>query len=326
MINNIVIDKLTLCYSIKNPEILAEIILGKETDQPKEIEFDNDFKLYITKKKGFKSAYSITYYDIVSDDMGEYKPQQYLFGVLKFGQIDGNEDDVEILNKKVWIDINNSTFYFRYNQESSKLVYLNYITERLGLQLNNLTHIDIAADSSVINFAKTIKSLLRCEELVPIVVNKAYENRDKLIPHIQFIYSTSCNKLLNDFSLYIQQRGNENIVLNCYNKMNEIIDSSEKDYIAEYYNYPPRLHRLEIRLHRKQFHQFIEDNAIEFEDSLFHDTNFLTQIFEFHITKLIRFRKGKSGKDSMNIFDSLIWLEAKNRKIRTDKRRVKLNK
>ncbi|MDO9634351.1 MAG: hypothetical protein Q7J05_04810 [Paludibacter sp.] len=332
---NCIIDKLSLCYRIENIKPLADYLLNNDDEAIKEIVFDGgSFSMYLSKSKGFKSAYSITYYDLdekkgINSD-GKYEMKKYIFGTLKFGQLDDDETlkAISLDDKKVWIDIENSSFYFRSNSQTNKLVYLDYITDELGLRFNNVTHIDIAIDSDKFNFAKIVKSLLRCNELTPIVVNKTYEDKNELIPHVLFIYATSCTKLLSDFSIYIQQKGNDSITAKCYNKRYEIENKSEKDYISEYYDYPKKLNRFEIRLHRKQFQKYIETKKVEFDTALFWDesNDFLFDMFIHYIYVLIRFRKSKYDKNPMNVFEALEWLEKRKKEIRTQKRKEKLKK
>lgn len=327
---NCIIDKLTLCYRIVDSAALSELILNKDEDRPTEIRFDDSFSMHLTKKKGFKSAFNIIYADI--DDTGSIQsnavPQMknYLFGVIKFGQLNDDENiGVDnLIHKKVWLDIENSSFYFRYNHKANKLVYLDYITKELGLELNNVTHLDIALDSQI-NFARSVKDLIRCKELTPIVVNKAYEDRSKLIPHIQFIYSTTPDRLLN-YSIYIQQKGSDNISVKCYNKNIELENNSDKEYISEYYKYPAKLNRLEVRLHRKQVHKFFEDNNIELKTDYFWVDNneILKQMLDFYLNKLLRFRKTKYDKNPMGLLEAISWLDKRKKEIRKQKRIEKI--
>ncbi|NDV97477.1 hypothetical protein D0T84_21655 [Dysgonomonas sp. 521] len=145
---NIVVDKLKLCYNVVNDEIIKYL----EEHQPETYHL-YDFDLVRIDGKHFNDTYQIIYPDL--DKNGDIAP--HVFGDLKFNlKSQSNEDENLNQQKKAWIYVNNYILY----SKDKRVVHLPFISEKLGLVLNNVTGIEIAIDTNK-NVPKRLKCIIR---------------------------------------------------------------------------------------------------------------------------------------------------------------------
>lgn len=153
------IDMLRLCYEIKEPNNI-NIIKTKEVGE--EIDFMY-FYLRRIEGKHFKFVYEIRY-----NDMGKDK----LFGELRLGINDDEETSNIHTNgyNKAWISISNRVLY------TDEIYYLDFITNNLGVELHNITTLDLCLDMSI-NIARLIRRLIRNPQITTILNGKRIVNR-----------------------------------------------------------------------------------------------------------------------------------------------------
>lgn len=120
------IDMLRLCYEIKEPNNI-NILRTREIDE--EVDFLY-FYLRRIEGKHFKFVYEIRYNDLGIDK---------LFGELRLGINDDKEDSNFHSNgyAKAWISVSNRVLY------SDEIYYLDFIEDNLGLELHNITALDL---------------------------------------------------------------------------------------------------------------------------------------------------------------------------------------
>ena len=148
------IDMLRLCYEIKEPYNI-NIIKTKEVGE--EIDFMY-FYLRRIQGKHFKFVYEIRY-----DDMGKDK----LFGELRLG-INADEEASNIHTNgynTAWISISNRVLY------TDEIYYLDFIESNLGLELHNITTLDLCLDMSI-DIARLIRRLIRNPQITTILNGK----------------------------------------------------------------------------------------------------------------------------------------------------------
>ena len=170
------IDMLRLCYEIKEPNNI-NIIKTKEVGE--EIDFIY-FYLRRIEGKHFKFVYEISY-----NDMGKDK----LFGELRLG-INDDEEASNIHSNgynKAWISISNRILY------TDEIYYLDFITNNLGIELHNITTLDLCLDMSI-NIARLIRRLIRNPQITTILNGKRIVNRKQDRPEIKYISSGDMDK------------------------------------------------------------------------------------------------------------------------------------
>lgn len=286
--NEISIDKLVLCY-----RTLKGSLINHLNENKNEYFTWYDLELYrVENCKYYNDVYRIVCRDFNENNNWEY----FTFGEIRFNQ---KSDTNGQNNGLVWFSIENATLYRKYNHDSTFLVCLDYIEGRLNIELNNISHIDLAMDSKE-NFAKKLKSLIRNPSLKPIIFGKEIKDRDDEIKHITFCHQSTANKYLNP-TLYFRDKNaqinkSKGITACCYNKAKEIADKGgEKKYILQKYGMPKKLFRFEIRLHNSQIKEFLKIHDIELSNNLLIDKDLLEFMFNSFLNRIIRF-KDENGK------------------------------
>ena len=170
------IDMLRLCYEIKEPYNI-NIIKTKEVGE--EIDFMY-FYLRRIQGKHFKFVYEIRY-----DDMGKDK----LFGELRLGINDDEEASNIHTNgyNKAWISISNRVLY------TDEIYYLDFIESNLGLELHNITTLDLCLDMSI-DIARLIRRLIRNPQITTILNGKRIIDRKQDRPEITYTSSGNMDK------------------------------------------------------------------------------------------------------------------------------------
>lgn len=269
------IDMLRLCYEIKEPNNINII-------RTKEIGEEVDFLYFYLRRiegKHFKFVYEIRYNDLGVDK---------LFGELKLGINDDKEDSNLHQNgyAKAWISINNRVLY------SDEIYYLNFIENNLGLELHNITALDLCLDLSY-DVARLIRRLIRNKNVTTFLNTKEVKDRNQDRPEITYITSGNMNKdkyltvcIKQKKAMRDKSRGT---TLTAYNKKAEIANSSEKKYIEEFYGNPDKLHRLEVHLNNDEIKEYLERTRQELSFYSLVDENFLLRLFIQTLNSLIRF-------------------------------------
>lgn len=272
------IDMLRLCFEVEDPTNIDYL----STLEPDEKADFYDFYLQRIEGKHFEYVFEIRY-----NDLGEDK----LFGELRFG-INNSDDDANTHTngkRKAWISISNRVLY-----SDEELHYLPYISEILGLEFHNITSLDLCLDMSM-NIARYLRRLIRCKDLGVILNGKRITDRKADRPEIVYTMSGNLDRdkyltvnIKQKKAIKDKSRGS---TLAAYDKRAEIANSSSKEYIADLYGNPNKLHRLEVHLNNDELKDYIQRTGDYMDFNLIYSTAFLFQLFEYTLSSLIRFEK-----------------------------------
>ncbi|MBV3868670.1 hypothetical protein [Phocaeicola coprocola] len=217
--------------------------------------------------------------------------EEQVFGTLQWGL---RSDHDEAFKPYVWLYVDNSQFYLKYDYSTNgRLMFLGYIEQMLGLVVNNITHLDLALDSST-NYSKALIKLIRDKDYYPIINGSKITDRKRLIEDILYIGVGNLERI-KEYSLLIQQKKND-LSLNSYNKKREVENKSKKFYIMDRYKNPNQLHRLEIRINSDVLKDFFIRNRIEYNPSMFITDDWLWLLFLTFLNRIIRFQTVKGRK------------------------------
>lgn len=270
----IMIDALTVCFEVESPyhyDQLKELELGECYDL-------YEFKLYRIEGRYYNNVYSISAWN------GDR--------AIDFGQLKFNLNNGKHVNglSKVWISLNNETLY------SDDSFFLDYIATKLGLVPHNITTLDLCLDTGF-NVSKVIKKHIRDKSITTILNGKKLNDRNKDRPEITYTLSGSLDKD-KYLTVYIKQRKamkdkSKGVTVVCYDKAAEVKNSSEKDYILDYYGCTGKLFRTEVHLNNEELKDYMESRGLEFTYWTLADEALLEAMFFYHLNSVIRFQKGR---------------------------------
>lgn len=262
-----VIDELRLCY-VAEPLLLEEL---SKVNVGANISIDT-FILYR-----------------IGDDRYEYMFTICNDGVtvatLKYGRYSAVD------SMYVFIKVSNHVLY-----DEKKLRQVLSFPEMLGMLFNNFTAIDIAMDYKK-NISSIIKRMMRNEQIKTILNGKHLKDRKRVIPGVDFDYSTSLNRLHCPTITLRQAKAarskDKGVSVQSYDKKAEIALHSDKDYILKYYGQPQRLYRLEVRLHYQELQDYSKKTGRPQTVEILFDPAFLEGAFYYHLSSVLRFTKGR---------------------------------
>ena len=262
------IDALTMCYEVEKAFYYEQL---QRLNYNETIDLE-EFQLTRTTGRYYDNVYSIRAWN------GERVIE---FGQLKFNLAHGDEQSNIHINgkRKVWLTISNETLY------SQDVYFLTYIEQRLGLTFHNGTTLDLALDTSF-NISKDVKMLLHNKNVTTILNGKKILDRDEDRPEINYPASGSLNNQNKYQTVNIKQRNaikdkNKGVTIQTYDKIAEIKNSSDKQYIMEYYGNPQRLYRTEVHLNAEDIKNYVERRNIQYTPLIFFDATILEDMF-FH--------------------------------------------
>lgn len=271
-----IIDALTLCY-------LAE---GKVLDHLREVKHQyhiDTFTLLRTTGKHYKEHF----------DIYLHKKKVATIYFDRYGST-GDES-------YVWLRIENHVLY---NQQLH--IETLKLAELIDIEFNNITYIELARDFSY-NITQRIRSLMRNPELKTIINGKQKKDRDEAIDGIIRTCKISLNKDLPKSLCIKQAKAEKNkydgITMDSYNKMDEIISKSHKQYILDYYGNPKKLHRLELRLNNADIKKISKAIGLSVTDDTIFNQDALDQIYLQALQSLLRFTDGRKKLDWQMLFD-----------------------
>ena len=286
-----VIDKLKICYTLSNTSRLHEL---RETPLETYEVQEWDFQLRRIDGTHFNYIYEIVYsfYNEIFDDT-----EEQVFGTIQWGL---RSDHDNAFQSYVWLQIDNKQFYLKYNHKTKgRLVFLNYIEQMLGLEFNNITHLDLAIDTNT-NISKALVKMIRDKDYYPIINGTKITDRKKLVEDILYIGVGTLERI-KEYSILIQQKKND-LSINAYNKKREIENKSHKDYIMESYGNPNQLHRLEVRINSDAMKDFFTREQIEYNPAMFITDEWLWLFYLTFLNRVIRFQSVK-GKKVYGVMD-----------------------
>ncbi|MBO7139970.1 MAG: hypothetical protein J6W19_05290 [Prevotella sp.] len=215
------------------------------------------------------------------------------FGHLKFNLARGDEQSNTHTNglRKVWLSLNNETLY------SKEIYFLTYIEQRLGLEFHNVTSLDLALDTPF-NISKVVKKLLHNKNVITILNGKRVTDRDEDRPEINYPASGSLNNQSKYQTVNIKQRNaikdkSKGITVLTYDKVAEIKNSSDKQYILNYYGNPKKLYRTEVHLNAEDIKNYVERIGIQYTPLILFDEAVLEGMFFHYLGSVIRFQSRK---------------------------------
>lgn len=276
----VMIDALRVCYTIENAyhiDMIKSLKVGEQYDFM-------DFHLYRVEGKRFENVYEIAYYEPAEGIK--------VFGHLKFNMKKSiQSDDIS----KVWIWVENWVFY-----DYMALHYLSYITTEIGLRFHNITALDLCLDVPF-DLPRKLRRLLKRKDTTTILNGKKVKDRDTDRPEITYTYSGSLNRD-KYLTVNIKQKNaikskSNGVSLIAYNKLAEIHNSSNKDYISYAYDFPDKLYRLEIHLNNAQIKEYWTKYGREVDESLIYNQGLLTIMFIEVLNSLVRFRSPEGPVD-----------------------------
>ena len=275
------IDALTICYEVMHPyyyKQLSTLDYGECLDM-------EEFRLYRTEGRYFDNVYAIRLWNGTRD---------IEWGYLKFNLARGDEQSNTHTsgNRKVWFSLNNETLY------SDDWHYLTYIEQRLGMQFHNVTSLDLALDTPF-SVSPLVKAYLHNKDVTTILNGKRITDRDEDRPEISYTFSGSLNKQDKYKTVNIKQRNaikdkSKGITVLTYDKVAEISNASDKQYILDYYGNPKRLYRTEVHLNAEDIKNYVEHRGIQYTPLILVDEAILEDMFFHFLGSVIRFQCGTS--------------------------------
>ena len=270
------IDALTLCYEVENTYYYDQL---RQLDYGDTIDL-GDFQLTRTTGRYFYNIYDIKTWNGKRD---------IIYGQLKFNLANGN-DESNVHNNgltKVWVSLNNETLY------STDIYFLDYITDRLGLIAHNITTLDLCLDTSF-NVSSRVKQFIRDKSITTILNGRRIVDREADRPEIVYVMSGNLNKY-KYLTLSIKQRNaikdkSRGVTIITYDKKAEILNSSEKTYILDYYQRPRSLYRTEVHLNNEDIKAYLNRDGKEFNPLMIFDEATLEDMFFLHLNSVIRFQ------------------------------------
>ena len=201
----------------------------------------------------------------------------------------------------IWVRIENFVLY-----DVVLFVEVLLLPQLFDLSFNNITHLDLARDFGY-NISERIRSLMRNPDIKTIVNGKQIKDRDEALKGI----TRTCRMSLNrdkTKSLTIKQakaikNKYDGITLDAYDKIDEITNKSEKQYILDYYGNPKRLHRLELRLNNQDIRKISDVIGIGITEDVVFDTDRLDALYIQALQSMLRFTDGRKKLDWQMLFD-----------------------
>ena len=271
----VIIDAFTVCCQVEN-SVLFDKIASLEFGE--NIEFEH-FTLTRIDGRYYNHIYSITY-----NDCGEIKT----FGQLKFGLNNGNDEAHDNGKPKAWITVDNTVLY------SQAICYLGYICEILHLNVHNYTSIDLCKDTPF-DVSRALHRLYKNKSITTILNGKRIINRDEDRPEISRTLSGSLNKDKYQ-TIHVKQRNairdkSAGVTIKTYDKLAEILNASEKEYILDYYSSPTKLYRTEVHLNNADIKEYLQSHNIDLNPYMM-DNAVLEAMFFDYLNRVIRFQDG----------------------------------
>lgn len=274
------LDAVTLCYEVTNPYYYEQL----NTLNYEECLDMDELRLRRIEGRYFDNVY------VIRLDNGT---RDIEWGFLKFNLARGNEHNNihNNGNRKVWLSLNNETLY------SKDTHLLMYIEQRLGLEFHNVTSLDLALDTPF-SVSPLIKAYLHNKEIITILNGKRIIDRDEDRPEISYTNSGSLNKQDKYKTVNIKQRNaikdkSKGITVLSYDKVAEIKNSSDKQYILDYYGNPLRLYRTEVHINAEDVKNYLQCKEIRYTPLILFDEAQLEDMFFHHLESVIKFQSSE---------------------------------
>ena len=226
---------------------------------------------------------------------------------MSFGnRLDSIEEDENKKNEqkqRVWFEFSNRTLYTPLSETSNVSIARNIfsITDALSMDLNNMTRLELAFDSTR-NFANKIKRAVMKKGIVPVVNGTARKDIEEVINEIKYL-RTGNQLRYKTLSVYVRPKSDKKLELRAYNKTDEIIQS-RKDYIRQFTGMPENFHRVEIAVQNEAIKDFLNLNKMdvkEFYSKILSDVVFRKDAYLYFSNRLLRFQTPDGVKSVLEI-------------------------
>ena len=261
-----IIDNLVICF-IATPTLLSSF---RNRVEPY---IDN---VFFSRAEGHFHRH---YFNILSNDGRK-------LGNLYFDRYasDGNE-------LYLWLKVENAVLYDR-----ELLQMMKQIPDRLGLQYHGISSLDLARDFGY-DTASRIRKMMRREDLAVIINGKEVRDRNKMLKGVFRTCEMSLAKDGTKGMTIKQAKAGKNkhlgITMDCYNKAEEIENSSGKRYIVDFYGTRKRLHRLEMRMNCEQVKRACFNTGVIYDLNMLEDPKALDALYIYALQSVLRFRRGR---------------------------------
>lgn len=199
-----------------------------------------------------------------------------------------------------FFEFDNEILYKPLTYKMGYLSCFNYILETMGLEINNLTKIDISLDTTR-HAEKDILTKIKDKNAEMIYKGKLVAD-DELLEDFGEFFQRKRSKRERNPTLYFQHKKADGLSMKIYDKTKEIEQKSGKEYINESNAFgKAQTHRIEISIKNEEFKKFLahlvaDGGATEEELECLSNyqlstlINFLPQIFAYTTEKLLYFR------------------------------------
>lgn len=295
---NFNLDKLRICF--KQPNGLFERLNTSKTDL---IKVGDNISLFIIRENEDEETPSKLMANVILHNEGDF-----LFGHFVFN----NSKKYEGL---CWLTLSNQAFYRKYKDVGaySFVYYLNALAYNLELLFNNITEIEICADTTN-NIEKNLRRLIKDHENYDMIYNgKKLTDPFRKIENYHEAFSRSRAKLIPSPTLYFEQVKKDAPLMRVYNKSVEISDNKDqKNYIEEWNNFGNKpIHRAEVRLKNESIKQAWEkftehlpdDEPMKQADGvtqMLDDQEFLRWIWREYTNRLVTFNDPNGEKTTLH--------------------------
>lgn len=204
-------------------------------------------------------------------------------------------------------------------EKYNHLCYLPYITDTLGLQLNNITLLEIAADCNH-NPVPAIRKYIRDYEHYDMIMNgKRVSSELRKIDGYSEMYGRSRVRLDRYPTLYFGQSKADGLRMRVYNKSREIAEASGKQYEANWNEYGNHaIYRVEVVIRNEDYRQWLsyiapkvpEWSDLEGTEALLLGEEYRAAIWLYATRRMLYFRPKGKRKEVIDLADIISGGEA----------------
>lgn len=210
-----------------------------------------------------------------------------VFAWLRIGNRFEKEEDTF---RYCWISLDNRALYTP-GKDYGELPYLYWIIDDLGLEFHNITDMEISLDSNV-NWFRRVRAAIRNEEVTPIVLGKAYPDREEIISRLLYIHTGDRLRYRTD-TLIVKGADTS---LKLYDKGREVVENG-KEYIRECFGLRSGgLYRAEVKVNNKAISDYCTSIGCTQYDIYMKllDRSQLFELWHSFTNKLLRFKEKRT--------------------------------
>ena len=272
-----IIDELKLCYEAEQMLLddLSKVEIGGWVNLA-------EFALFRVVSRHFQYGFDVMYKSGHGD--------RVKVATLRFAHYGEQEH-----SSYVYYRVENTVLY-----DAELLNVTMSLADMLGLVFCHITSIDLARDYKF-NVVQRIRKVAK-DDAVTVIVNGKAIDKKKDIGGAMLVYSLNFHRLKNPTIAVKQAKAvkdkTKGLTMCAYDKGNEIDKASGKDYIREFYGNPKVLHRLEVHLNNQEIKDYCRNVVNIVQDmALLSDHDFLDAMYDYHLSALLRFTRGRKKLD-----------------------------